>query len=151
MAAFLEMTELDPKSHQGYAYLAKCYRSLGEIDVAIGYVRRAIELAPGAAEYPYLLSIFLRDRGDLPGSLEAARQALALGPSNSLVWNALGVVLDEVEDHAGAAAAFEKALELDPENPAFNLNLASAYARLGETEKSALAMERYRQQTAAPR
>jgi Flp pilus assembly protein TadD len=76
---------------------------------------------------------------------------VTLGPRNSLVHNALGVILDEVGDPAGAAAAFEKALELDPENPAFSLNLASAYARLGEAEKSAAAMERYRQQTAAPR
>ena len=83
--------------------------------------------------------------------MRTARQAVTLGPRNSLVWNALGVVLDEVGDRAGAAAAFEKALELDPENPAVNLNLASAYARLGDTEKSAAAMERYRQQTAVPR
>ena len=76
---------------------------------------------------------------------------MTLGPRNSLIYNALGVILDEVGDAAGAAASFEKALELDPENPAFSLNLASAYARLGETEKSAAAMERYQQQMAVPR
>jgi tetratricopeptide (TPR) repeat protein len=149
IAAFLEMTELDPRSHQGYSYLAKCHRSLGQTDVAIAYIRRAIELAPGAAEYVYLLSLFLRDRGDLAGALEAARRAVTLGPRNSLIHNALGVILDDSGDHAGAAAAFEKAAELDPENPTYTLNLAGAYDRLGEVEKSAAAMERYRQQTAA--
>jgi Flp pilus assembly protein TadD len=76
---------------------------------------------------------------------------VTLGPRNSLVHNALGVILDEVGDHAAAAAAFERAAELDPDNPSFSLNLAGAYDRLGEAEKSAAAMERYRQQTAAPR
>ena len=148
--AFLELTELDPKSHQGYAYLAKTYRSLGKVDVAIAYIRRAIELAPGAAEYPYLLSRFLKDRKDLAGSLQAARRAVALGPGNSLLHNALGVILGEAGDARGAVAAFEAAAELDPENPAYSLNLAAAYERIGSVEKSAEAMERYRQQVAAP-
>ena len=148
--AFLTMTELDPTSHQGYSYLAKTHRSLGQVDVAIAYIRRAIELAPGAAEYPYLLSLFLKQRGDLAGSLKVARRAVTLGPGNSLLHNALGVVLSEAGDAHGAVAAFEAAAALDPGNPAYNLNLAAAYERIGALEKSAEAMERYRQQVAAP-
>ena len=148
--AFLELTELDPTSHQGYSYLAKTYRSLDQIDVAIAYIRRAIELAPGAAEYPYLLSLFLRDRRDFPGSVEAAQRAVALGPGNSLLQNALGVILSEAGDAPGAVTAFETAAKLDPENPTYSLNLAAAYERIGALEKSAEAMARYRQQVAAP-
>jgi superkiller protein 3 len=146
--AFLEMTELDPTSHQGYSYLAKTHRSLGEIDVAIAYIRRAIELAPGASEYPYLLSLFLRDKRDLRGGLEAIRLAVRLGPRNGLLHNALGVILGESGDQLGAVAAFETAAELDPENPTYSLNLAAAYEKLGEAEKSAEAMKRYREQWA---
>jgi len=146
--AFLELTELDPKNHQGYSYLAKTYRSLGQVDVAIAYIRRAMELAPGAAEYPYLLSLFLKDRGDLPGALTAARRAIALGPDNSYLHNALGVILSEAGDARGALAAFQAAAKLDPDNPTYSLNLAGAYDALGDREQSAQAMERYRQQIA---
>jgi tetratricopeptide (TPR) repeat protein len=146
--AFLELTELDPTSHQGYSYLAKTYRSLGQVDVAVGYIRRAMELAPGAAEYPYLLSLFLKDQGDLAGALQAVRRAIALGPDNSHLHNALGVILSEAGDTRGALVAFEAAAELDPENPTYSLNLAGAYDRIGDSEKSAAAMERYRQQIA---
>ena len=147
--AFLKMTELDPTSHQGYSYLAKTHRSLGKIDVAIAYIRRAMELAPGASEYPYLLSLFLRDKKNLPEALEAIRLAVRLSVRNSLLHNAHGVILGEIGDVSGSIAAFEKAAELDPDNPTYSLNLAVAYERIGQTEKSDEAMERYRQQVSA--
>ncbi|MFQ5789827.1 MAG: tetratricopeptide repeat protein [Acidobacteriota bacterium] len=147
--AFLEMTELDPTSHQGYAFLAKTYASLGQIDVAMAYVRRAMELGPGASEYPYLLSLFLREKGDLGGALAYARRALSLSPQNALLHNALGVILSDMGDENQALLAFKRAAELDPENPAYTLNLAAAYEKLGQAEKSAGAMERYRRQLAA--
>ena len=144
--AFLELTELSPQSHQGYAFLAKAHRSLGQIPVAVGYARRAMELSPGSSEYPYLLSVFLRDQGDLVGSLEAIRKAIVLDPQNSLLHNAKGAILSDAGDSVGAVAAFERARELDPGNPTYSLNLAAAYHEIGEAEKSAEAMERYRKQ-----
>ena len=150
-ASFLEVTELDPTSYQGYAFLAKSRRSLGDIDAAIESIRRAILLAPGASEYPYLLSAFLRDQGDLKGALTAAERAVALGPRNALLHNTLGVILSDLGNHDGAVAAFERAVELDLENPAYSLNLAAAYDNLGEKDKSAEAMERYRKQIAPPK
>ena len=74
----------------------------------------------------------------------AAQRAITLSPSNALRHNALGVILSETGDEAGAVAAFEKAAELDPENPTYSLNLAGAYDSLGDADKSAAAMERYR-------
>jgi tetratricopeptide (TPR) repeat protein len=76
--AFLELTELSPQTDPGYAFLAKAYASLGQVPVAVGYVRRAMELSPGTSEYPYLLSLFLRSprlagshsKGDHPRSAE---------------------------------------------------------------------------------
>ena len=55
IGAFREVIELDPESDPGYAYLAKIHRSLGELDVAIPYIRQAMELDPALSEYPYVL------------------------------------------------------------------------------------------------
>ena len=148
-AAFREVIEAEPKSHRGYAALARAHRALGEVDAAVGYILRAIELAPGAGEYSYLLSIILRDKRDLTGALAAAERAVTLAPQSGPAHNGLGVILGDMGDDQGAVAAFEKAVELDSQNAAYSLNLASAYAKIGDTEKSDEAMERYREQIAA--
>jgi superkiller protein 3 len=140
------MTERNPKAHQGYAFLAKAHFSRKETAVAIAYVRRAIELSPGTVEYPFLLSLFLKDRGDLQGALEALATALSLDPENPTLHNAQGVLLEDAGDLAGAVMALERAAGLDPGNPVYTLNLALAYEKLGLAEKAEASLSRYRDQ-----
>jgi tetratricopeptide (TPR) repeat protein len=149
--SLLEATELSPRSHQAYAFLAKAYRSRDEAGVAIGYLRRAMELSPGTSEYPFLLAMFLRDRGDVEGAVAAARRAVMLSPENGLLHNALGTLLADAGDPESATVSFERAVELAPEDPAAHLNLAAAYEKLGLEEKAAAALERYRRATAPQR
>ncbi len=144
--AFLKMTELNPRAHQGYAFLAKAHFSRKETPVAIAYVRRAIELSPGTAEYPYLLSLFSKERGDGQGALDALSSAIALDPENPALHNARGVLLEDLGDLEGAAQALERAVALDSENPAYTLNLALAYEKLGLAEKAQASFSRYREQ-----
>jgi tetratricopeptide (TPR) repeat protein len=146
IAAFLEMTERNPKAHQGYAFLAKAHFSRKETAIAIAYVRRAIELSPGTAEYPFLLSLFLKDRGDLEGAKSALATALALDPENATLHNAHGVLLEDAGDPVGAVSALERAAALDPSNPVYSLNLALAYQKLGLAEKAQASLSRYRDQ-----
>jgi tetratricopeptide (TPR) repeat protein len=144
--AFLEMTELNPRAHQGYAFLAKAHFSRKETPVAIAYVRRAISLSPGTAEYPYLLSLFLKERGDKRGALDALSSALSLDPENPTLHNAQGVLLEDLGDLEGSAKALERAVALDSENPAYMLNLALAYEKLGLADKARASFSRYREQ-----
>jgi tetratricopeptide (TPR) repeat protein len=146
IAAFLEMTERNPKAHQGYAFLAKAHFSRKETAVAIAYLRRAIELSPGTAEYPFLLSLFLRERGDLEGAKGALATALSLDPENPSLHNAQGVLLEDAGDLAGAVSALERAAALDAANPVYSLNLALAYEKLGLAEKAEASLSRYRDQ-----
>jgi tetratricopeptide (TPR) repeat protein len=144
--AFLEMTELNPRAHQGYAFLAKAHFSKKEVPVAIAYIRRAGELSQGTSEYPYLLSVFLRARGDLSGALAALDAALALDPKNAILHNARGVLLLEAGDVELSIESLERASTLDPENPAYTLNLALALEKQGLAERAEEALARYREQ-----
>ncbi len=146
ISAFLEMTELNPRAHQGYAFLAKAHFSRKETPVAIAYVRRAIQLSPGTVEYPFLLSLFLKDRGDGPGALDALSTALSLEPENPTLHNARGVLLEDLGDLEGAARELERAVALDAGNPAYTLNLALAYEKLGLADKAQASFSRYREQ-----
>jgi tetratricopeptide (TPR) repeat protein len=144
--AFQEMTELNPRAHQGYAFLAKAHFSRKETAVAIAYVRRAIALSPGTVEYPFLLSLFLKERGDGQGALEALSAAFSLDPESPTLYNARGVLLEELGDLEGAARELERAVALDSGNPAYTLNLALAYEKLGLADEARASFSRYREQ-----
>ena len=56
------------------------------------------------------------------------------------------MLLEDVGDLEGSAKALERAVALDSENPAYTLNLALAYEKLGLTDKAETSFSRYREQ-----
>src|SRR3990172_3141780 len=104
----------------------------------------------GTAEYPFLLSLFLKERGDGQGALEAISSALSLDPENPTLHNARGVLLEDLGDLDGSAKAPERAVALDSENPAYTLNLALAYEKLGLADKAHASFSPYLQHPSLP-
>jgi aspartyl/asparaginyl beta-hydroxylase (cupin superfamily) len=76
---------------------------------------------------------------------EAARlltQAHAAAPNHPLILNASGLSALNAGDAAGARRLFEQAIAIDDRNPAFWLNLATAFRKLGLPEDETNALNR---------
>src|SRR5688572_1121789 len=86
------------------------------------------------------------DRAIAAGKREEAQrliaQAEALSPEHPLVLNARGVFELRGGDAVAARALLERAIQLEGRNPAFWINLASTYRRLGQQEEESGALER---------
>jgi uncharacterized caspase-like protein len=81
-------------------------------------------------------------------AVEAFKEALELRPGYVMAANNLGFVLYKAGKHKDAIEWFERTLKLDPSRSVAYLNLADAYAALGELSPKGVSAEYARQQLA---
>ena len=121
-------TDKEPAAHlkRGRALL-----KAGDAAGAESHFRRAIALAPQAADAHAGLGVALR-RLDRPEEAIAAHEAaIARAPGDAHSHNNMGLCQIALARPAEALAAYEKALVIDAENATFHLNAAIARLALG--------------------
>lgn len=112
-AAYRKAIEADPKFHLAWnnaAWLAAERRR--DLDRALSDARRAIELAPGNANYHDTLGQVLQARGELQQATAAFSQAAKLAPGSAQAQFRLAQSLDKQRLDAQALAAYRAALAI---------------------------------------
>ena len=143
-SVFASVLEIDPEHAQTRAMLAKIAFSKGRLDEALRWVTEALEKDDGVAELHYLKALFLTRGGKGSQAVASLERALALDAAFPDAWSLMGSILLDGGEPDRAVTCFLRAEALEPDNPTIQLNLASAYAELGNEEAEARAMERYR-------
>lgn len=143
-----EAIRLNPEFAQAHDLLGQCLEGLGDFDGAVAAYERAIALhdrARTASPWPgYHLGSLQHDLGDLDGAEAALRSAVAADPEHALAYAELGLVLEKANQLAGAADALEAAARLSPKDATVQYALIGIYRELGQTEREAVALERFR-------
>lgn len=144
-----EAIRLNPESAEAHDLLGQCLEGLGDFDGAIAAYERAIALHDGAgtaSPWPgYHLGSLQHDLGDLKGAEAALRSAVAADPAHALAYAELGLVLEKANRLAEAADALEAAARLSPSDATVQYALVGIYRELGQTERAAVSLERFRQ------
>lgn len=122
-----------PDEEQVLASLANAYRELKELDKAIQWLEKAIDLNPDYFAAHLNMSICKMDVGDLETAEKHARKAVSINPNVGDTHFALARVLARRNDMDGSWESLQAASKLDVENP-------ELYFALGET---AGAMKKY--------
>lgn len=112
-----------------------------QVAVAIGLLRRAVELNSSRADYRAQLARALAAGGLLREAVEAAHAARELGPDDPMTLDTLGVVYSQANAHADAAAMFRRASALRPDVASFRFNLATSLTFAGELEAAEVEYE----------
>lgn len=73
---------------------------------------------------------------DWPNAVKAYERVTKQEPENFLAWNRLGSMLHGLARYAEAAKAYEQAMVINSSSPIPKYNLACAYARMNEKDKS---------------
>lgn len=144
-SVFASVLEIDPDHAQTRSMLAKIAFSKGDLASARRWIGEAIEKDASVGEYHYLQALFLMRAGDIAAAVEAVQRSLELEVAFPDAWSLLGSIMLDSGEATRAVDCFSRAAALEPENATTQLNLASAYAALGNTEEEEAAMERYRQ------
>ncbi len=122
---------LEPRNAVYWTRSGRVQARLRQLAAAEASFRKAVELAPEAAEgYSALVELHLQFRRPIPDAAALAEKAAALAPS-ARAYLALSAARDKSGDRQGAISAVEKALELEPTNPL----LQEVYENLRESDQ----------------
>lgn len=113
---------LDPDYEIASTNLRITYRDAGryageaeqDLQRAIQYLQRALEMAPGDYETLRLLGVSYGVGGDTARAVDFFRRAAEQAPDNADAWFNLGIAYGQNGQEAAAETAFAKARALDP-------------------------------------
>jgi tetratricopeptide (TPR) repeat protein len=112
---FERVTQLEPRSFEAWANVARAHAELGEAAPALEAAERALQLEPASAMAWSAKAWALQFLQRYKEALAAAERALALDADDAIIWTDKGHTLDGLKRYAEALAAHEQALALDPQ------------------------------------
>ncbi|MGH9805259.1 MAG: tetratricopeptide repeat protein [Candidatus Acidiferrales bacterium] len=148
-AQFEQALTLRPGSDVALSMLAKVEHSRGNLAAARHHIEAAIAANPLNAEYRYvhgLILLALKEDSSAEGELALASR---LAPFFGDAFNQLGHLAARRGDWPLAAQHYKAAVAAEPDDPAYHLNLAGAYQRLGRAGDAEKHRQRFRELTAA--
>lgn len=126
----------NPLSWTAYNNLGAALAERGDMEGAIPYYRRCLEIRPTDAEAHNNLANALAAQGKLQEAVEHYRTALRIHPANPEAHNNLANALIAQGTVEAALQHYAEALRLRPGDPAVHFNLGVALARSGRNNEA---------------
>ncbi len=132
---------LDPEYSRAYAFLALIHRAQGDMEAAMEYSARAVELDPHSLfnSYAHAFTLFLAGR--VAEALQFERQVLENHPGDDLAHGYMSVFLASLGERRQALDFAFSALRLGKNIPAMWGFMAWSLAVCGETEEAGRLVE----------
>ena len=124
--------------HAGGAYFVAGVAAsrLGQVDLSLAHLHRAIQLSPKRADYLAELARVLHADWRTNEAMAAADRAFALSPTDAVTLTTLGVLYARSNEHRRAAEVFERAVAIMPAVGEFKFNLGTALTAVGDLERA---------------
>jgi tetratricopeptide (TPR) repeat protein len=116
--AYLAAIDLEPKFALAYNNLAwmNAERKT-QLDKALSWGQKAVNLAPGVIEYKDTLAWVYRARGEFKQAVQTLEDVIKAMPNNPVYRHHLGMIYAEQGDNAKAIKSLKQALALDKSFP----------------------------------
>ena len=125
-----------PKSFVLFNILGAVCAGQDELEVAINYHKKSVEINPDYAEGYNNLGIAFQKLGLFEEAVKNYKKTLKLKPDFSLAYNNLGVVLKSLNKLDEALLTSKKAIELDPKFADAHNNIGAILQDLGNYEEA---------------
>jgi len=130
-AAFLKVTEIDPKNPDGWVNLGRAAVQEGDMDAARPVLEKALAISPDLARAHYFYARVLRADGKYEDAADHLRKVIAQYPRDRVALNDLGRILFLERKYSDAVKQLEAVLAIDPEDLQAHYNLMLCYNGLG--------------------
>lgn len=124
------------KSSIAYHNLAKLERERGNIEKAIKFYEKAIEIEPCKAKSLTNLGAIYAEMGDLEKAEKLFLKAISCNPNFSQPFYNLGLLYSQKGDFLKAIEYYEKSIELNPYNANSYNNIGTCLIKIKEKEKA---------------
>ncbi|MCC6260209.1 MAG: tetratricopeptide repeat protein [Anaerolineales bacterium] len=133
LAEYALAAKLEPENPAWQAAVGDANLKRGDLAAALGFYKRATELAPNEPTYWRLLALLCAENGTALEELglPAAQKAAELAPNDPLVLDTLGFVYFSSGRYASAEETLLSAVKLDPKLYSAYLHLALNYLTQG--------------------
>ena len=142
-AAFVKVTEADPKNPDGWVNIGRAALQEGDLPRARTVLEKALALSPNLARAHFFYGSVLRQDGNYEQAALHFRTALEQYPRDRVVLNNLGRVLFLQRKYADAVKILDQVLAIDPEDLQAHYNLMLCYNGLGNEKMAKEHQERY--------
>jgi tetratricopeptide (TPR) repeat protein len=142
-AAFVKVTEADPKNPDGWVNIGRAALQEGDVDRARTVLEKALALSPDLARAHFFYAKVLRAAGDYAGAELHLQKVIAQYPRDRVTLNELGRTLFLERKYADAVKALEAVLAVDPEDLQAHYNLMLCYKGLGDEKMASEHQARY--------
>jgi len=123
-----------PANADAHNILGVSLAALGNMDEAVGALKRAIKINSEAASYHANLGEILRQAGRVDEAAPSIEQAIKLDPNNAQALNNLGIIQYERRQFQEAVESYRRALELRPTMAEALNNLGNALRLVGDID-----------------
>ncbi len=111
---YQQVLSIDPRHPDSLHLLGVLAGQKGELDVAIDFITRAIDIRGDVPFFHNNIANVLRDQKKHEKALEHYERALDLKPDYADAFNNMGIALQATGRHDQAISAFERAIQLKP-------------------------------------
>lgn len=133
-----KVLEANPDNHMAMVNLGNLELDVGDVEKAIEYYEKALDIAPGNKAYiKYNMGNACAKKEDYEGSIRWYEKAIAEDPLFYKSYINMGTSYRKLNQYDKAAELYWKALEINPESGYAYYNLGIAYEEKKEFEKAA--------------
>jgi len=127
-AIYVQILQADPNQPIALQLLGVTAFQVGEIDIAVEFITKAVTIKPDYDEGHFNLGIALKAQGKTDQAIASYRRAVAINPDNADAHYNLGNALKDQEQFEAAMTSYHLALATNP-------NFAEAYCNLGYAQQ----------------
>jgi predicted CXXCH cytochrome family protein len=120
-------------AHQVHALVLN---AAGKPNEAIQELRRASDLEPKNAQYPFMLALLYGGEGQTDDVIGQLKKAISIDPAFGRAWYNLGLALAKQGQLTESIAALRRAETLLPDTPEIPYARATVHARAGQLEEA---------------
>ncbi len=141
-AIYVQILQADPNQPIALQLLGVIAFQVGEIDIAVEFITKAVTIQPDYGEGHFNLGIALKAQGNLDQAIASYRRAVAIDPDNADAHYNLGNALKDQKRYDDAVASYRLALKVRPDFAEAYCNLGYAQQQLKELDDAVASFQK---------